>query len=324
MDRLLIGQRATSGFGAIAIAALVMLPLMGFSSSGIAFAVTKGAAADQRVTSGKDQAQSRPHIVKKRNPAYAISIEVVFAKLKEKDPPTLVDVREKEQFEAVSIPGSINIPLFAVKTKTFLKARPLILVNEGYAYEPLERTCAHLRNNGFKAWILDGGLAAWKQKGGPLHGDPFQQQGLNKVPAPVFYTEKAFDNWLIVNITPSNDQRVTSGQAKPLTKGSPSAASMMPEAIHIPLAKNAAAFVSALKKAVAQRKDNSLLLVMLFNDKGEGYEAIEQAIHEAGMSKVFFLNGGLEGYDRFVKNLSQIRQAQDNSKQTIKKCINCP
>jgi len=102
------------------------------------------------------------------------------------------------------------------------------------------------------------------------------------------------------------------------------ATAMLPQAIHIPLAKNTAAFVSALKKAVAQRKDNPLLLVMLLNEKGEGYEAIEQAIHDGGIGKVFFLTGGLEAYDRFVKNLSQIRQAQDNSKQTIKKCINCP
>jgi rhodanese-related sulfurtransferase len=289
---------------AIAIAALFVLSLLGFLSPGTAFAAVKDPA---QLTKGSPPAPA--HIVKKRNPAYAISIEVVFAKLKEKDPPTLVDVREQSQFEAVNIPGSINIPLFAVKTKTFLKARPLILVNEGYAYEPMERACAHLRNNGFKAWILDGGLAAWKQKGGPLHGDPFQQQGLNKVPAPVFYTEKAYDNWLIVNITPSK-------QANPPP--------LMPEAINLPLTKNAASFVSALKKAVAQRKDNPLLLVMLFNEKGEGYEAIEQPIHEAGMSKVFFLNGGLEAYDRFVKNLAVIRQAQDNSKQTIKKCINCP
>jgi rhodanese-related sulfurtransferase len=287
---------------AIAIATLLMLPIMVFSNSIMAHAVTKGVAA-------KDPAQSRPHMVKKRNPAYAISIEVVFDKLKEKDPPTLVDVREKGQFEAVNIPGSINIPLFAVKTKTFLKAKPLILVNEGYAYEPMERVCAHLRNNGFKAWILDGGLAAWKQKGGALRGDPFQQQGLNKVPAPVFYTEKAYDNWLIVDMSKSEGSQATT---------------QLPQAIHIPLAKNTAAFVSALKKAVAQRKDNPLLLVMLFNKKGEGYEAIEQAIHEAGMAKVFFLTGGLEAYDRFVKNLSQIRQAQDNSKKTIKKCINCP
>ncbi|MCJ7547639.1 MAG: hypothetical protein MUP30_12605, partial [Deltaproteobacteria bacterium] len=201
------------------------------------------------------------------------------------------------------------IPLFAVKTKTFLKAKPLILVNEGYAYEPLERACAHLRNNGFKAWILDGGLAAWKQKGGPLQGDPFQQQGLNKVPAPVFYTEKAYDNWLIVDMSKSERSQATA---------------MLPQAVHIPLSKNTAGFAAALKKAVAQRKDNPLLLVMLINEKGEGYEAVEQPIQEAGMSKVFFLNGGLEAYDRFVKNLAVIRQAQDNSKQTIKKCINCP
>jgi rhodanese-related sulfurtransferase len=270
---------------------------MGFLSTGTTFAATK------------ETSKAPAHIVKKRNPAYAISVEVVFERLKEKDPPTIVDVREQSQFEAVSIPGSINIPLFAVKTKTFLKAKPLILVNDGYAYEPMERACAHLRNNGFKAWILDGGLTAWKQKGGALHGDPFQQQGLDKVPAPVFYTEKAYDNWLIVNITPSK-------QTKPN--------SLIPEAVNIPLTKNTSSFVSSLQKAVARHKDNPLLLVMLLNEKGEGYETIEQPLREAGMAKVFFLSGGIEAYDRFVKNLSVIRQAQDNSKQTIKKCINCP
>jgi rhodanese-related sulfurtransferase len=296
----------------IAIAALCVLPVLGvLNSSDEAYAVTKDTAKLTKgsLAKGPPSAPAPHRLVKKRNPAYAISVEVVFERLKEKDPPTIVDVREQSQFEAVSIPGSINIPLFAVKTKTFLKAKPLILMNEGYAYEPLERACAHLRNNGFKAWILDGGLAAWKQKGGALHGDPFQQAGLNKVPAPVFYTERAYDNWLIVNINPSKKTTVPSA---------------MPEAINIPLTKNTASFVSALKKTVDGRKSNPLLLVMLFNEKGEGYEAIEQPIQEAGMTKVFFLNGGLEAYDRFVKNLSLIRQAQDSSKQTIKKCINCP
>ena len=111
------------------------------------------------------------HNTKKRNPAFALSTDAVLHKIKEKQPITLVDIRGKDQFKTVSIPGAINIPLYAIKTKIYLKSQPLILINEGYHYEPLERECAQLRKAGFQAWILHGGLTGWKQTGGPLNGD---------------------------------------------------------------------------------------------------------------------------------------------------------
>ncbi|MBW1679069.1 MAG: rhodanese-like domain-containing protein [Deltaproteobacteria bacterium] len=54
--------------------------------------------------------------LKKRNPAFVIPIESILQKLKENQDIILIDVRKKDEFEKFSIPGSINIPLFAVKT----------------------------------------------------------------------------------------------------------------------------------------------------------------------------------------------------------------
>jgi len=51
--------------------------------------------------------------------------------------PVLVDVRDNESFQKIRIPGSINMSLFAVKTKTFLKTKQIVLVNEGYGYNKL-------------------------------------------------------------------------------------------------------------------------------------------------------------------------------------------
>ena len=39
---------------------------------------------------------------------------------------TLVDVRSTDDFQRLHIPGSLNIPLYAVKTKIFLKSFPMV------------------------------------------------------------------------------------------------------------------------------------------------------------------------------------------------------
>ena len=71
-------------------------------------------------------------------------------------------------------------------------------------------------------------------------------------------------------------------------------------------------------------KINPLRSLIFFNETGEDYNAIEKVISKAGYKEVFFLKGGLTAYERFVSNLTLIKQARDNSKRTIKRCINCP
>lgn len=247
--------------------------------------------------------------VKKRNPAFAISAAAVFHKLNKNQTITLIDVRGKDQFETVHIPGSINIPLYAVKTKTYLKSTPLILINDGYHHEPLERECAYLRKAGFQAWILFGGLYHWKQKGGSLQGDHFKQEELNKVPPPIFFTERAYEDWIIIDMAPTKNAK---------------ASSLIPQSTHIPFSNKTAVFTATLQKTIAQRKGNPLRSLIFFNEKGEDYKTIEKILHQAGYTEVFFLTGGLEAYDRFVTNLALLRQARDNAKRTIKRCINCP
>ncbi len=82
--------------------------------------------------------------LKKHDPSLAISVEAVRYKLKRNQKLTLVDVRSRQDFERLHIPGSINIPLYAVKTKTYLKSAPVVLVNEGFRYVELENECRRL------------------------------------------------------------------------------------------------------------------------------------------------------------------------------------
>ena len=93
--------------------------------------------------------------------AMAISVETVLYKIKGNQPFTLVDVRRKQAFKRLQIPGSISIPLYAVKTKDYLKPVPVVLVNEGLRYAEIQKECRLLARRGFKVFILDGGLPAW-------------------------------------------------------------------------------------------------------------------------------------------------------------------
>ncbi|MCK4823253.1 rhodanese-like domain-containing protein, partial [bacterium] len=221
----------------------------------------------------------------------------------------LVDVRNRDDFKKSSIPGSINIPLFAIKTKAFLKSKSLILINEGYNYCQLERECERLRKSGFSVWLLNGGLNYWRKKGAPLMGDPFAQKELNKIPPAVFFAEKDYENWIVIDVSPSKHSE---------------ACFLIPRTIFIPYENNEKKFISTFKKTVAQHKDNAFISALLFTEKGVLYDKIEKVIKKTDSKPVFFLKGGIEAYRKFLEKQAIIRQAKHNSRKTLKKCSSCP
>ena len=72
-----------------------------------------------------------------------------YCKPKEKQEIMLIDVRKEADFERCRIPGSLNIPLHTLKTKAFLKSKPLALINKGYNSGTLEKKCLRLMEAGF-------------------------------------------------------------------------------------------------------------------------------------------------------------------------------
>ena len=155
-------------------------------------------------------------------PAYAVSVDTVMQRLQEQQDLFLVDVREERQFAQVRIPGSLNIPLFAVKTKSFLKTKAVVLVDEGYRPHQLEETCDQLTQAGFEAQFLFGGLNAWRTRSAkeslqrsakeslqrsahvhvlPLQGDVFAQKALNRMPPQALFAEQDGKHWLLLDVS---------------------------------------------------------------------------------------------------------------------------
>ncbi len=246
--------------------------------------------------------------LKKHDPAFFVSPEFVLLALKQKQDLVLVDVRDESYFESFRIPGSINIPLFALRTKTFLKRKQLILINKGFMYGPLEQECRNLKDSGFtRVSILKGGLQYWKQKGAPLEGDVFAQKKLNEVSPREFFSERNYDSLAVVDVSEAMG---------------PEARQLMPGAKSLPYRGQAKKFVGELKKMLYRHEGDTLMSVLIYNRNGTYPERMVSLILKAGIKSVFYLRGGLEGYRTFLKQQALIRQTKNNRK-TVKRCVTC-
>ncbi len=229
-----------------------------------------------------------------------------------------IDIRPETEFKKFHISHSINIPIFAIKTKNFLKAAELILINEGYNYSQLKQECINLRNAGFKAWIFNGGLNYWRQKVDTLIGNAVDQEDLNKIPPEAFFLERDYEGWILINADDIKAQI---------------ADNLIPKAINIPFnpiweipgfpledergflqggrgprplvrgpTKTETQFLPQFIKEVGKHSNNPAPFILIFNKNGRQYKKIEEAIKKTGIANVFYLKGGLDGYRIYLEN----------------------
>ena len=235
----------------------------------------------------------------KRDPSPSVSADSALRQHRQ-NRVFLIDVRNRDAFEALKIPGSLNIPLYAVKTRPFLKSRPMVLVNEGFAASLLERECRQLNQKGFKAAILAGGLNAWRYRNGPLEGDLLQLKTFSTVSSRTYHQEKDFSNSIVIEVS-----EVRGSNSKQL----------IPAAIHLPQVGASAnqpmhnRSLSDLRASVRENRKNPNSAILITNQDGKGYERIEKAIAKANLGSVFYLAGGLDGYRRFLDHLALSRKS---------------
>ena len=186
----------------------------------------------------------------------------------------LVDVRDPGDFESFRIPGSVNIPIYALKTKNFLKSKKVILVNEGWGYNRLQQECFSLLSNGFKdVKILNGGLNSWKASGETIQGDVFAQRNLDRMSPEVFHEEKQIEDLIVVDV--SEEDLL--------------ARDLIPRDAVIPFSGDKKNWGSILAAELKSRKNRALNSVLIFNTNGDRYEEIEKQLQGPGIGSVFFL-----------------------------------
>ena len=241
---------------------------------------------------------------KQHDPSLAVSADAAI-RLHRAKRIVLVDVRRPGDFERLRIPGSLNIPLYAIKTKVFLESSSLVLVNQGFHYAELGDECRRLADRGFQVSILDGGLPAWKRRGGSLAGDLFALDTMKTVSPQVFMQEKDYESTLVVDISPTRSE---------------ASIRLIPNAKHMPVFDNSDRSIAELRGLI--NINMPFQSIVIFNESGEQYENIEKRMNRMGI-ETFNLQGGLAGYQKYLEGLQLSRKPRSNRMKTVSNCKPC-
>jgi rhodanese-related sulfurtransferase len=240
--------------------------------------------------------------------ALLVDVGSVLQRLAMGVPLVLVDVRSQEAFDRVRIPGSLNLPLEFIRTKSFLKTTPVVLVNEGFRLQPLAGECERLKSAGFPVSILSGGLCAWHRADGPLEGDLAVAAAFSRVTPQAAYLEKNAASRLVVDVSGVRSQ--TSWEE-------------FPHALHVPFEGNPAVVLDRLKAALDHQPDSWLKGPLIISESGFEYDQLEHVLRQAGFESVFFLAGGSEAYRRYLADLSRLFSPRESRVKTITPCPAC-
>lgn len=258
------------------------------------------------VWAGRDTREPVSTKTKAISPALATSVPAAITGLKDKTA-FLVDVRPPTAFEQYRIPGSLNIAGHAIRTKSFLKSKPVILVNEGFAIRRLAAICEALNQSGFKATILAGGLLSWKEKGGHLVGDPFAMQQLNRVAPQLLVQEADLAHHLIVDAT---------------VKAGPDVSALTDADIRIDLLNNKQGPVR-LKKAIKENSRDPYLSVLIIAAGDPETDRIQRQLSQSDIRQVFFLQGGRQGFEQYLGDLQLSARPKAERKVSTAGCKTC-
>ncbi len=248
--------------------------------------------------------------IKKHDFKWAISADTVLNQLRQKEKPIVIDVRSSDLFDKARIPGSVNMPLYAVKTKPFLKEQRAVIVDEGYLYGRIESECRKLNGMGFHVSILFGGLNAWMKAGGKMVGSLFIMEDMKKVSPQAFHLEKDYENHLLIDIS---------------TKNSLTGSALTPNTIHLPVIDEGFLRSSILCKTSDCKKKttNKFNTIVIANEDGSGYGKVEKITKEMKIKNVFYLDGGFRAYRKYLERLSLSRQPKESRIKHQKKCGDC-
>jgi len=244
--------------------------------------------------------------LKTRNAEHLISANDVRRKERDGTAMALVDVRKEEAFALVRIPGSLNIPLYALPGKSFLKSRHVVLVDTGAAYDALAMAASRFKADGFKTVsILDGGLNDWRRAGGAVVGEPLAQQRLLALTPQQYFAERDYDHWLMVDISSGKNSEKTNVDTK-----------LFPDTIKVPYHKDEQRFLSALKSTLDKRKaknrNNDKTFLVLLDPAGKNAPRLAALVNDLDNTLVFYLDGGLKAYSAFYQSQMTLMLAKGN------------
>lgn len=199
----------------------------------------------------------------------------------------VIDVRSSEAYQRAHIPGSLNLPEYAIRAKAFLKREHLLLLNNGQSIKALADTCQRLKSDGYKkVSVLAGGIKAWINSGLSIDTDHGPLQTLDRISPRQLVQAQLGQPWVFV----TSIEDVESVQ-KTLRNQN-----VYPNTIH------ASEFKALVKQLEVGPEFTWPVNIVVISAKGErtGIYPLQQAAFLP--NPVFVLEGGITGYKAYLAN----------------------
>lgn len=217
---------------------------------------------------------------------------------------TLVDVRNKKAYASHRIPGAVNIPLFAVKQKGFLRQRNVVLMNEGRTHVDLLRACKELMANGFDSVkVLDGGIHSWITMNGAVEGNKTALVHHRVISSPEFVSALPERQWVVILLDGIKKANFVSLADNKVIEY----AGTMDQLVNI--------LGNAFEKHGSKRH-----AVLLANQQGGNYQGITTLLKEHAVANVFLLDGGINEYQKYLSQHLAMRARLVRGPEPVRRC----
>ncbi len=242
--------------------------------------------------------------------ALVTQVTTLMQKISQGDKLFMVDIRPAKAFSQFKIPGSLNVKASLIKTKAFLKTRPVILIHQGFDHRELISKAKDLNTKGFNVSVLQGGIAAWKHKGGTLVGNPFSFKTVNTILPRDFFAGKTQEDWLIIDVSSQGSKKTTIPEAMVLSAGKSAEKS-----------KNDT--TTRIGHILTSTKMSETASIIIFDESGSNYAGIMEQFPVHYRHKVFGLTGGSNAYQDFTTTHMLANRPKSERTKEIGNCEPC-
>jgi rhodanese-related sulfurtransferase len=205
-----------------------------------------------------------------------------------------IDTRHPNERKNPVALNTVQIPLYLLKSKRFLKNKKLVLVHNAYNYYSLRVDCIKLKNSGFAdVSIVTGGVDGWHR-----YLKTTGSGNLNLLSPQNLYSLPLAGMWLVFELSDTGDS-AQSGY----TRIGPDKKSELNILIQ--------SSVTAYRNQHGHSPN-----ILIANQNGIDYGTISKQVNNDGKLNVFFLDGGTSGFFDFyrtrVEQLKQNNNRRDN------------
>jgi rhodanese-related sulfurtransferase len=123
----------------------------------------------------------------------------------------LIDTRAPARFAEVHVPRALNLPLFAIKTRSDLRSKELVLIDAGFEPTVLLAEVISLHAQGFnRVSVLEGGMASWLRQNHVVEGSNPEPQAVTvaEITPAEFFRARTTGIWQGLVIGPTLDRNL--------------------------------------------------------------------------------------------------------------------